>query len=146
VESVNMNTREVRLRSENGKTVTVVAGPHVQNLAQVKNGDVLRVTYRESLDYTVNRPGSDTAGVGRSTQIRRAPPGDTPAADVTQTVSLRSTIAAIDKANAHVTLRDPEGRLTVVTVRDPGRLDQVQVGDVVDITYREALALAIEKP
>jgi hypothetical protein len=28
---------------------------------------------------------------------------------------------------------------------DPSKLDAVQVGDVVDITYTEALALAVEK-
>jgi hypothetical protein len=146
VQSVNMKTREVALRDESGKTVRVTAGPEVRNLAQVKKGDVLRVTYRESLAYTVNRPGAATAGVGKTTEVRRAAPGDKPAAHVSESVSIRSTIADIDKTNARVTLRDPDGHSSVVTVRDPSKLDRVQVGDVVDITYTEAVALAVERP
>jgi len=34
-----------------GKRFTIVAGPEVRNLAQVRKGDVLRVTYRESIAY-----------------------------------------------------------------------------------------------
>jgi hypothetical protein len=30
-------------------------------------------------------------------------------------------------------------------VKDPGKLDSVQVGDIVDITYTEALAVAVEE-
>ena len=64
---------------------------------------------------------------------------------MTSTVTVRVTIAAIDKAGSHVTLRGPKGDLRVVKVRDPSKLDAVHVGDVVDITYTEALAVAVEE-
>jgi hypothetical protein len=35
--------------------------------------------------------------------------------------------------------------VSVVKVKDPSKLDAVQVGDLVDITYTEALAVAVEK-
>jgi len=145
VRSVDMERRRVTLRTEDGKDVTIVAGPEVRNLAQVKKGDVLRVTYRESLTYEVNRPGTATSGVGRSTEVQRAAPGEKPGARVTDTTSVRATITNIDTAKGQVTLRGPEGGETVVTVRDPSKLDQVRVGDVLDLTYTEALALAVEK-
>jgi hypothetical protein len=55
------------------------------------------------------------------------------------------TIAGIDRAKSEATLRGPNGRVTTVRVRDPEKLDAVHVGDVVDITYTEALAVAVEK-
>jgi hypothetical protein len=44
VRAVNMKTRHVT-------RFTIVAGPEVRDLAQVRKGDVLRVTYRESIAY-----------------------------------------------------------------------------------------------
>jgi hypothetical protein len=145
VVSINHKTRHVTLKGEDGKTMTIVAGPEVHNLAQVKKGDVLRVTYRESMAYSVSKPGQAAPGVSASTNVSRAPLGEKPGGSVTDTVSVRATIAAIDKPASEVTLRGPKGNLKVVKVKDPSKLDAVAVGDIVDITYTEALAVAVEE-
>jgi ribosomal 50S subunit-recycling heat shock protein len=144
VQSVDLKTRHVTLKDSEGKKVTIVAGPEVRNLAQVKKGDVLRITYHESIAYQVSKAGQAKPGVAASTDVSRAPLGEKPAGSVTDTVTVRVTIAAIDRAAPTVTLRDPEGNLTLVKVRDPRKLDSVQIGDIVDITYTEALAIAVE--
>jgi hypothetical protein len=146
VVAVNHKTRHVTLKDDEGKTFTIVAGPDVHNLAQVKKGDLLRVTYTESVAYQVSKAGSAQPGVSTSTDVSRAPLGEKPSGSVTNTVKVRATIAAIDKATSHVTLRGPNGRMTTVKAKDPSKLDMVQVGDLVDITYTEALAIAVEKP
>src|SRR5258705_236727 len=84
-------------------------------------------------------------GVAASTDVSRASPGEKPGGSVTDTVTVRVTITAIDKAASEVTLRGPHGKASVVKVKDPSKLDAVQVGDLVDITYTEALAVAVEK-
>jgi hypothetical protein len=145
VVSINHKTRHVTLKDEDGKTMTIVAGPEVRNLAQVKKGDVLRITYRQSMAYSVAKPGKAQPGVGTSTNVSRAALGEKPGGSVTDTVSVRATIAAIDKPASEVTLRGPHGNLNVVKVKDPSKLDAVAVGDIVDITYTEALAVAVEE-
>jgi hypothetical protein len=145
VEKVDMKTRHVTLKDADGKRLTVVAGPEVRNLAQVKKGDVLTLTYKESLAYQVSKAGAAKPGVGASTDVTRSPLGAKPAGSVTDTVTVRMTIAGMDKKGSTVTLRDPDGVESVVKVRDPSKLDQVAVGDVVDITYTEALAIAVDK-
>jgi hypothetical protein len=145
VVAVNQKTRHVTLKGEDGKKFVIVAGPDVHNLAQVKKGDVLRVTYRESIAYQVNKAGTAQPGVSASTDVSRAPLGSKPSGSVTDTVKVRATITAIDKAGSHVTLRGPKGNETIVKVKDPSKLDMVHVGDVVDITYTEALAVAVEE-
>ena len=142
---INQKTRHVTLKGADGKTVTIVAGPEVRNLAQVKKGDVLRITYHESMAYKVEKRGKAKPGVGTSTDVSRAPLGEKPGGSVTDTVSVRATIAAIDKPASEVTLRGPHGDLSVVKVKDPSKLDAVDVGDIVDITYTEALAVAVEE-
>ena len=85
-------------------------------------------------------------GVARSTELTRAPLGERPGGTVTDTVSVRMTITAIDKATSEATLRGPHGDVIVVKAKDPSKLDAVAVGDLVDITYTEALAIAVAKP
>ena len=142
---IDQKTRHVTLKDADGKTVTIVAGPEVRNLAQVKKGDVVRMTYHESMAYKVEKAGKASPGVATSTDVSRAPLGEKPGASVSNTVTARLTIAAIDKPGSAVTLRGPHGDLSVVKVKDPSKLDAVSVGDVVNITYTEALAVAVEE-
>jgi len=57
----------------------------------------------------------------------------------------RDRVSRLGATRRDITLRGPHGDLSVVKVKDPSKLDAVQVGDVVDITYTEALAVAVEK-
>jgi len=129
VVNVNLKTRHVTQKDADGKKFTIVAGPEVRNLAQVKKGDVLRVRYRESIAYQVSKPGQAQPGAAATRDVSCAPLGAKPAGSVTNTVSVRATIAAIDKAHSEATLRGPQGKTTVVKVKDPSKLDAVQVGD-----------------
>ncbi len=145
VQKVDLKTRHVTLKDADGKTFVIVAGREVRNLAQVKKSDVVRITYRESIAYQVKKPGAAQPGVATSRDVSRAPLGEKPAGSVTDTVTVRATVAAVDKATSHVTLRGPRGNVIVVKAKDPSKLDAVQVGDLVDITYTEAVAVAVEK-
>jgi len=95
--------------------------------------------------YEVKKAGEGNPGVRSSTDVTRAAPGEKPSGAVTDTVTVRFTITGIDKAASEASLRDPNGKVTVVKVKDPAKLDLVQVGDIVDVTYTEALAVAVEK-
>jgi hypothetical protein len=61
-------------------------------------------------------------------------------------ISLTATITAIDRKGHTVTVKGPEGRTETIAVKDPKNLDGVKVGDLVDVTYAQALAVALDKP
>lgn len=145
VESVDQKTRTVTLRGPDGKLVTVHAGDQVKNLAQVKKGDLVNVTYYESLAYEVKKPGEAQPGVTTASDVATAKPGAKPGAVGAQAVTVTSTINAIDKTHETVTLQGPDGNLTTIKVKDPTKLDKVKVGDLVEITYTEALAIGVEE-
>jgi len=145
VRKVDQKTRHVTLKGSDGKDFVIVAGPEVQNLPQVKKGDVVTLTYKESIGYEVVKSGKGKPGASVTTDITHAPLGEKPAGTVTNSVTARVTIAAIDKAAGTVTLRDSKGNMTPVKVKDPSKLDHVKVGDMIDITYTEALAAKVEK-
>src|SRR5262249_19362482 len=134
----------VTLKGEDGKTETIHVGPEVHNLPQVKKGDVVRITYHQSIAYQVSKAGTAKPGASASTDVTRSSPGEKPGGSVTDKVTVRATIEAIDKAAGTVTLRGAKGGTRPIKVKDPSKLDLVSVGDVVDITYTEALAIAVE--
>lgn len=145
VDKIDQKTRHVTLKRPDGTKFTIVAGPEVRNLAQVKKGDVVKLEYRESVAYEVNKAGTSKPGVSATTDVTRSQPGAKPGGSVTDTVTVRMTITAINKGASEATLLGPDNESTVVKVRDPKRLDLVEVGDVVDLTYTEALAISVEK-
>jgi len=144
VESVDLSKRLVTLKGPDGQLVTVHADERVKNLPQVRKGDQVAVTYYESIAYELLKPGEGKPGVASSGDVVTAAPGQKPAAAGAQVTTVTATISAIDKQTQHVTLRGPDGNTVAVKVKDPTRLDKVKVGDLVQITYTEAVAVSVE--
>ena len=141
--SVNQKTREVTVKMKDGSKHSFIAGDNVKNLAQVKKGDVITAVYTEALAYEVRKHG--TAGVQTTTATASAQPGEKPAGAVAQQTTVTVTITAIDPKAPTVTFMGPKGNKETVKVRDPRNLNGVKVGDKVDITYTEALAIKVDQ-
>jgi len=145
VEAVNLKKRLVTLRKPDGGLVTIEAGEEVRNLPQVKKGDHVVATYYEAIAYAVRRPGEAAPGVTVAETVERAKPGEKPAGAGVREVTITATIEAIDKKKPSVTLKGPGGKVVTVVPREPKNLERVAVGDLVDITYTEAVAISVEK-
>ena len=140
---VNKSTREVTLQMEAGDTATVKAGPAVKNFAQIAKGDMVKVTYTETLEIMVGGPGEPA--MTQETSTSQAKPGEKPSAGVIQKTSYQATITAIDTTAKTATLKGSDGAEHVVRPRNPANLKKVNVGDMVTITYTEALAASVQK-
>jgi len=145
VQAIDLNTRQVTLKGEDGRVFTFVAGDEVRNLPQVRVGDTVKVTYTESIAIEVKRVDGGTPDVKAAATAERAAPGEKPAGSVARTVTASAVIVAIDRTTNRVTLRGPSGNDRVVQVKDPKKLENVQVGDMVYATYTESLGLSIEE-
>lgn len=117
-----------------------------QKLDAIKVGDPVVALYTEALVVQVKKAG--TASPGASVQESRvgSKPGETPAGAVGREISLTATITAIDRKGHTVTIKGPGGRTETIKVKDPKNLDAVKVGDLVDITYTQALVVSLDKP
>ena len=145
VESIDQQTRIVTLRRAAGDSVTFRVDDNVKNLAQVSVGDRVIAQYHESVAFEVRRKGEAEPGVAVATQAETAELGEMPAGSGAQTITVTSTIHAIDKKTPAVTLKGPAGDLVTMKVRHPENLERVSVGDLVDITYTQAVAISVEK-
>jgi Cu/Ag efflux protein CusF len=146
VKAIDQKTRHVTLQQANGKLIKFVAGNEVRNLAQVKVGDEVTVSYYESLAYAVKKPGGDAPVAAVAEGVGRAKLGEKPGGAGVRAVTMTATIAAIDTAAGTVTLRGPEGDTKTIKARYPDDLKRVSVGDLVEITYTEALAISVQTP
>ena len=134
------------LARADGSEVTLYADDTVRNLPQVKVGDEVTASYYESLAYEVKKPGTATPGASVAEEAARAKLGEKPAGAGARVTTLVATITGIDKAAGTVTLQGPTGQATTIKARDPRNLDRVAVGDLVEITYTEAVAVSVDKP
>ena len=140
--AIYQDTREVTLRMEDGTEVTFVASEDVKNLPQVKVGDVLHVVYAEALAYEV-RKGGTTAAPATAIAGGAAELGQRPAGALARQTTATVAITAIDPKVPSVTFQGPAGNSRTIKVLHPEKLEGVSVGDTVDLTFTEALAIKV---
>ena len=146
VTAIDLETRKVTLRREDGETTTFACGEEVRNLPQISVGDVVTCEYKQSLAYEVKKPGEATPGASVAGAAGRAKEGEMPAAAAERVMKVTATIVAIDREMNRISLQGPDGSVAVVQVRDAEKLSRVSVGELVEITYTEAMALSVTKP
>jgi hypothetical protein len=146
VESINLPSRLVTLRGEEGGSFTVVVDPVVRNLAQVGVGDKVVVSYYESLAAEVKKAGEGVQGVETEVASARAPKGTKPGAGAGVTMRTTVTIDSVDKSSNTVTFTRSDGMSRTVAIQTPeGQkfIRGLHKGDQVEITYTEAVAMEV---
>ena len=145
VKAVDQKTRMVTLANEEGE-VTFKADARVKNLKQVKPGDVVTATMTESLSARVLRPGESVPMASEGSTEASAPLGQRPAGYAAKELYVVATVAAIDKQNMIVTLKGPKGNAYPIKARERKNLDELAVGDNVEIRAVKALAIKVSSP
>jgi hypothetical protein len=141
--SVDQKTREVTVKTDDGKMYSFIAGDYVVNLPQVKKGDIITAVYTEAIAYQVRKHDKQT-GVTVTDAAASAKPGEKPAGAVMEQTTVAVTITAIDTTVPSVTFKGPDGEVKTIKIKDPQKLNGVKVGNVVDITYTEAIAMKVD--
>jgi Cu/Ag efflux protein CusF len=143
VVGLDLPGRVITLKGPKGNQATFHVGDQVKNLDQVKVGDIVVAKYYESIAVRLAKPGAPAAESVDA--VGSAKKGDMPAGVAVQQDTLKAKVTAIGKHKDSVTLTGPEGNAVTIKVKDPKKLDGVKVGDDVDVTYTQALAISVEK-
>ena len=145
VEKIDMATREVTLKGEEGNLETIKVGPEARNLGQLKVGDKVTFKYYQALAVSV-APAGGKPSLTESTDVQRAPLGEKPGGRVASTVEAVGTVVALDLKARTATIRGPKGKVHTMKAGDQVRLENVKVGDQVTVRYTEAIAISVGKP
>ena len=130
VKAVDMKTRTVTLLGPQGETKTMKVGAQVQNLAQVKPGDIVVARFYDSVAYVLSPPGTKVPEDTLAAAAARAAPGGIPAGGVAEKVvghragGRREPDGAHDLAGQSRGWRDPHHRRQGSAVPTDDELDQ----------------------
>jgi hypothetical protein len=148
VTAIDASTRTVTIKTENGETMDIKVGDNVRNFAEMKVGDKVVATLELALTYTVFPAGTKLPAAMVVDRAGRAKPGAKPAAEVSRSASLTGTIVAVDtSANTVSVVEQRGGPVRVLHVKNPERqayLPKIHPGQILAITYTEALALQVQ--
>ena len=145
VEAINHETREVTLRGPEGGTVSFVASEDARNLGQVKVGDIVMAEYVQSMTIEVFANDGTKPGAGELTVAGRSEEGEMPALTAIDALVVTATVEEINIEANTFKLKGPAGEIKEYEARNPENLKKAEVGDLVVITYTEAVAISVEK-
>jgi hypothetical protein len=144
IETIDRGTRLVTLRNDAGQFTTLKA-PADTDLTRIKKGDRVGIAYYESVAIDL-APAGTPLTTETGTAMARAPATELPGRVVGEQVVTTAEVTALDLTNNRVTLRLPDGSTRTIPVRNPElqqRLRNLRVGDIVQFTFTEAIAVQI---
>ena len=142
IAAIDKASRTLTLKGPKGEEVKVVAGPEVKNFDQLKVGDVVNAKYLESLVLELKKGGGLPVAKTEKAGAASAKPGEKPAAVGGRQVTVVGNVMKVDAATQTVTVKGPE-RTVDLKVRDPEQFKLIAVGDQIQATFTEALAVAV---
>ena len=147
VEAVDVASRTVRIRGEQGNVVTLDVPQSVARFDQVKVGDIITASYFDVVSVKAKAAGEPAVD-------RRVPPVTSPTSETlpgavkaTQRVTT-VTITAWDPATGVVTFTGPGGTSYTRHLLEPDfkLMEGLKVGDRADITRTESVSFAVSGP
>jgi hypothetical protein len=143
VEAVDAAGRRLTLKGPKGRIIDLPVGPQVKNFDQIKVGDLVVVRYFESLALELKKGGSGIRERSERQNTEAAKPGEQPAGAAARQITVVADVVAVNAKTQTLSLRGPK-RTVHLRLRDPNQIKLVKVGDQVEATYTEALAVSVE--
>lgn len=139
--------RELTLKDAMGDEETFLVSNDVQRFNEAKVGDKVELIYYIGYNAEVRKP---TAEEQQNPLVilgatGRAGAGESPSGASTRQIRAVVTIEALNRANQTLTVKGPRGNYYVARVADPSRFDDVHIGDTIVMTFKEALAVSLER-
>jgi hypothetical protein len=142
---INAETREVILGLGDGQTMSFVAGPEVQNFAQLELGDLVEIEHVRALLLELRQGNTEEPWRIDDDRTIRAAPGEKPAGATGHVVRALVEVIAVQPERSMVTVRGPRNTVEL-RIPDSERLAGIAVGDRIEATYIEAGAISVRSP
>ena len=147
VVSVDMDTRTLVLQAPTGEQFTTVVDPAVERLGEFEPGDVLIVAYIAALAADLREPTEEelanpwVEGAEAGVNTADAAPGGA----LISAVRAVCTIEGMNRLTGTVTILDSRGVPHVIGDVKRERIEQLQIGQSVVMTFTQAVAIELEK-
>jgi len=143
VVGVDQKHRLLALEGDDGGRTVLPVAEEFRDFERARVGDQVVVSYTEAIAWQVKPSDKGAPGVSTRETLSNPRAGEAPGGAIERAITITATITAFDVARGTVTLTGPQGRSNTLKVHRPADLEKIRVGDLADITYSEALALAV---
>jgi Cu/Ag efflux protein CusF len=143
ITAIDPATRTLTLKDDKGTEDTYTVGESVQRFNELKVGQMIAVTYYESLVLQVLKPGEQGSGPSFEAALNRAK-SQLPAGSVATQTKATVTVKSVDPAVPSVTVTTDDGRTVTRKLEDKQVVSQLKPGDKVNITFTQALITAVQ--
>jgi hypothetical protein len=149
VTAIDRENRLVTIEGPEGDSMVIQVTDQVKNLPQVEVGDKVKISYFSSKTVDIAKPGDDvTLGTEVSEVGGTAPAGEKPAAAAGVAVTRTVEVMFVDPYQKYITFLSPDRGLRKISLKDTPQLqhylNELKKGDIVQVTYTEAMAIAVE--
>ena len=147
VKEIDHKARVITLEGPMGNLVTLKVDDQVKRLNEIKKGDIVQADYWTYIFSEFRNPTPEEEKnpimvyADANIASEEMPPGASAGVVVRAVV----TVEVINKDGKLVTIKGPKGKYLTLPVEDTALLEDLEVGEVVILTYAEAVALSIQK-
>ncbi len=147
ITALDARSRAVTITGADGAILEFVAGPNVRNFSRLKVGDKVILDYTAAVALDLQPAGSEAVGVTAAKAGTVPIRGTAPGGAQSNTVSIVTEVAAVDPVAHTIALRGPRGNTQIIAVEREdlrAKLPNVKRGDLLRISYTEAVAVSIQ--
>ena len=143
--AIDHETRQVTLQGPQGNVRTIQLDKEARRLDEIEAGDTVYAEYVQHLSIEVVAGDGAKPGSGSMSTVKRAPDSELPGVVTTETTLSMATVEEINLEDSTFKLNWGEDGIKAYSARDPENLKKADVGDLVLVTYTEALALSVQE-
>jgi Cu/Ag efflux protein CusF len=144
IEAIDHSSRMITLKDKTGDTRTIYCPPEVKRFDELKVGDTVTFRYQESMAYAIRKPGQPSGQPKASDPVMTRSQGKKPGATIAQQDTATVTVKTVDLKTPSITVTTEDGRTVSFKVDDKKKLEGVNAGDKVEVTYTQALIVSVK--
>jgi Cu/Ag efflux protein CusF len=144
IEAIEHDARLVTLKNDAGDYETIYVSPNIKRFDELQVGQTVTFKYTEAVVYELHKAGEAAPASSVSKQKVESHNTPKPSGTVSQKETATVTVKAADAKTGALTVTTEDGHTTSLLVKDKNKLQHVQPGDKIVITYTDALAVSVE--
>jgi hypothetical protein len=144
IEAIDHTARLVTLKDEQGASETIYAPPELKRFNELKVGDKVTFKYSESIAYQIRKAGAAAGAPADKQPTLERGTGPKPSGTISQQKTAVVTVKTVDAKTPSVTVVTADGNVVSFKVDDVKNLTGVSPGDKVEITYTQAVLIAVK--
>jgi hypothetical protein len=147
IKEINKDTREITVIGSEGELHTFTASEDVKRFDEIEVGEVITFGFYKFLKAEFRKPTEEEIAepLVAVAEAEIAGMDMEPGAVIGAVVKAVVTIQVINLTYMYVTIKGPQGNYTTIDVEDADLIKKLHVGQVVIMTYGEAIAVTLTK-